>query len=146
MLLYTLFIKLDEIWTSAECKQCLIEDQDALSNDTLYYVATLNQSLSCFEQYLRNHTELCKGCKTSYRRLNEVYGTMERNQMLCIDLEDATNMTQPLWSKNFSCLLPREETVPVITVSSFMLFLPVIFYLSSFLHSEQKKHKFIHRK
>uniref|UniRef100_A0A8C1VB09 Uncharacterized protein n=1 Tax=Cyprinus carpio TaxID=7962 RepID=A0A8C1VB09_CYPCA len=89
MLLYTLFIKLDEIWTSAECKQCLIEDQDALSNDTLYYVATLNQSLSCFEQYLRNHTELCKGCKTSYRRLNEVYGTMERNQMLCIDLEDA---------------------------------------------------------
>lgn len=32
--------------------ECLIEDQDALSNDTLYYVATLNQSLSCFEQYL----------------------------------------------------------------------------------------------
>ncbi|XP_016330545.1 osteopetrosis-associated transmembrane protein 1-like [Sinocyclocheilus anshuiensis] len=146
MLLYTLFIKLDEIWTSAECKQCLNEDQDALSNDTLYFMATLNQSLSCFEQYQRNHTELCKDCKTSYKRLNEVYGRMEKNLMLCIDLEDAMNMTQHLWSKNFRCLLPREETVPVIAVSSFMLFLPIIFYLSSFLHSEQKKRKLIHPK
>lgn len=146
MLLYTLFIQLDEIWTSAECKQCLTKDKEALSNDTLYFMSNLNQSLSCFKQYQRNYTELCKECKTSYKRLNEVYGEMKKNQTLCIDLEDAMNMTQHLWSKNFRCLLPREETVAVIAVSSFMLFLPVIFYLSSFLHSEQKKRKLIHPK
>lgn len=55
------------------------------------------------------------------------------------------NMTRILWSKNFNCSFPRAETVPVIAVSSFMLFLPIIFYLSSFLHSEQKKRKLIQR-
>lgn len=55
------------------------------------------------------------------------------------------NTTHRLWSKSFNCSVPRAETVPVIAVSSFMLFLPIIFYLSSFLHSEQKKRKLIHR-
>ncbi len=31
--------------------ECLTEDHEALSNDTLYFMATANQSLSCFEQY-----------------------------------------------------------------------------------------------
>ncbi|XP_050995449.1 osteopetrosis-associated transmembrane protein 1 isoform X2 [Labeo rohita] len=145
MLLFTLYNNLQDIWTSAKCSKCLTEHQEALMNDTVYFMATLNQSLSCFEQY-QNHTELCKDCKASYKRLNELYGRMEKNQTLCIDLEDAMNMTQQLWSKTYYCLLPREETVPVIAVSSFMLFLPVIFYLSSFLHSEQKKRKLIHPK
>ncbi|XP_067273758.1 osteopetrosis-associated transmembrane protein 1 [Pseudorasbora parva] len=144
MLLFTLFNNLDEIWGSAACEQCLTEDHEALSNDTVYFMATLNHSLSCFEQYQRNHSELCKDCKASYKRLNELYGKMEKNQTLCIDIEDAMNITRRLWSKNYGCLLPREETVPVIAVSSFMLFLPIIFYLSSFLHSEQKKRKLIH--
>ncbi|KAG1963942.1 osteopetrosis-associated transmembrane protein [Pimephales promelas] len=145
MLLYTLFNKLEEVWISAECKHCLTEDQEALSNETVYFMAILNQSLTCFEQY-QNHSELCKDCKSSYKRLNELYGRMEKNNTLCIDIEDAMNMTRRLWSKNYNCSLPREETVPVIAVSSFMLFLPIIFYLSSFLHSEQKKRKLIHPK
>ncbi|KAK7132923.1 hypothetical protein R3I94_014970 [Phoxinus phoxinus] len=146
MLLYTLFNKLDEIWISAECTQCLTGDQEALSNETVYFMASLNQSLSCFEQHQSNHSELCKACKASYKRLNELYGRMEKNQTLCIDLEDAMNVTRRLWSINYNCSMPREETVPVIAVSSFMLFLPIIFYLSSFLHSEQKKRKLIHPK
>lgn len=55
------------------------------------------------------------------------------------------NVTRRLWSKTFNCSLKREENVPVIAVSSFMLFLPIIFYLSNYLHSEQKKRKLIHR-
>ncbi|CAM4694423.1 unnamed protein product [Leuciscus chuanchicus] len=144
MLLYTLYSNMEEIWESAECKNCLTEDSEALSNETVYFMAILNQSLTCFEQYQGNHTELCKDCKASYKRLNELYGRMEKNQTLCIDIEDAMNMTRRLWSKTYKCSLPREETVPVIAVSSFMLFLPIIFYLSSFLHSEQKKRKLIH--
>lgn len=89
-------------------------------------MAILNQSLTCFEQYQvisngslrsiqaqfkqilefenilfskqKNHSELCKDCKTSYKRLNELYGRMEKNQTLCIDIEDAvsTHYTQTL--------------------------------------------------
>ncbi|KAJ8397639.1 hypothetical protein AAFF_G00436380 [Aldrovandia affinis] len=148
MLVFVLFDNLRDIWILSGCDRCVAEGLHSLTNDTLYYMAALNQSLSCFEKHQQqgNHSELCKDCKTTYKGLNELYSRMEKNKTLCIDIEDAMNMTRRLWSKNFNCSFPREETVPVIAVSSFMLFLPIIFYLSSFLHSEQKKRKLIHPK
>ncbi|XP_041716230.2 osteopetrosis-associated transmembrane protein 1 isoform X2 [Coregonus clupeaformis] len=147
MLVFLLYNNLEDIWTASECNRCVSPGHHSLTNDTLYFMATLNQSLSCFEKYQKgNHSELCKECKATYRGLNELYSRMEKNHTLCIDIEDSMNMTRILWSKNFNCSFPRAETVPVIAVSSFMLFLPVIFYLSSFLHSEQKKRKLIHPK
>ncbi|XP_040921148.1 osteopetrosis-associated transmembrane protein 1 isoform X2 [Toxotes jaculatrix] len=127
MLVYMLYINLEHLWMDSGCKNCITEGYQSLTNDTLYFMANLNQTLTCFEKYKEgNHTELCKNCKSTYKGLNELYSRMEKNQTLCIDIED--------------------ETVPVIAVSSFMLFLPIIFYLSSFLHSEQKKRKLIHPK
>lgn len=147
MLVFLLYSNLDSIWQKSNCKHCVTKDLQGLNNDTLYYLTLLNQTITCFEKYKEgNHTELCKNCKSTYKGLNDMYSGMEKNSTLCIDLEDAMNMTRRLWSKNFACSLPREETIPVIAVSSFMLFLPIIFYLSSFLHSEQKKRKLIHPK
>ncbi|XP_008297462.1 osteopetrosis-associated transmembrane protein 1 [Stegastes partitus] len=147
MLVFQLYSNLDDLWTRSLCKQCLTDGLHNLSNTTLYFMTLLNQTISCFDKYKQgNHTELCKSCKNTYRGLNELYGGMEKNHTLCIDIEDAMNMTRRLWSKNFNCSFPREETVAVIAVSSFMVFLPIIFYLSSFLHSEQKKRKLIHPK
>nr|XP_015802668.2 osteopetrosis-associated transmembrane protein 1 isoform X2 [Nothobranchius furzeri] len=108
MLVYLLYSNVENIWDNSNCAQCLSKDFQSQTNDTLFFLNVLNQTLSCFEKY---------------------------KQM---------NMTRRLWSKNFNCFLPREETVPVIAVFSFMLFLPIVFYLSSFLHSEQKKRKLIH--
>ncbi|MEQ2253645.1 hypothetical protein ILYODFUR_034450, partial [Ilyodon furcidens] len=126
---------------------CVTKDLKGRSNDTLYFLTLLNQTVTCFEKYKQgNLTEVCKNCEVTYKGLNELYSGMEKNNTLCIDLEDAMNTTRKLWSKTFACSNPREETVPVIAVSSFMLFLPIIFYLSSFLHSEQKKRKLIHPK
>ncbi|XP_061742486.1 osteopetrosis-associated transmembrane protein 1 isoform X1 [Nerophis ophidion] len=147
MLVYLLFNNLKDLWSKSACDRCIMDGFQSLTNDTLYFMSTLNQTLSCFESYqLGNHTELCTNCKSAYKNLNALYSGMESNQTLCIDIEDGMNMTRRLWSKNFNCSFPREETVPVIAVSSFMLFLPIIFYLSSFLHSEQKKRKLIHPK
>nr|XP_057912884.1 osteopetrosis-associated transmembrane protein 1 [Doryrhamphus excisus] len=147
MMIYLLFNNLKDLWIKSACDNCIVDGFQNLTNDSLYFISTLNQTLSCFERYQQgNHTELCTNCKSVYRSLNELYSSMEKNQTLCIDIEDGMNMTRRLWSKNFNCSFPREETVPVIAVSSFMLFLPIIFYLSSFLHSEQKKRKLIHPK
>ncbi|XP_061560491.1 osteopetrosis-associated transmembrane protein 1 isoform X1 [Phycodurus eques] len=147
MLVYLLFDNLQDLWTKAACDHCINDGFRSLTDDTLYFMSILNQTLTCFERYQQgNHTELCKNCKSAYKGLNELYSGMEKNGTMCIDIEDGMNMTRRLWSKNFKCSLPREETVPVIAVSSFMLFLPIIFYLSSFLHSEQKKRKLIHPK
>lgn len=147
MLVYLLYSNLEDIWTKSDCDHCVTDKFQGLTNGTLNFLAVLNQTLSCFEKYKQgNHTELCKNCKKSYKGLNELYNQMEKDKTLCIDLEDSMNLTRSLWSRTFSCSFPREETVPVIAVSSFMLFLPIIFYLSSFLHSEQKKRKLIHPK
>ncbi|KAM9840041.1 osteopetrosis-associated transmembrane protein 1 isoform 2-T2 [Aulostomus maculatus] len=148
MLLHVLNTTLDELWTNSACDNCLTKGQvQNLSDDTLYFMSYLNQTLTCFETYQQgNHSELCKNCNNTYKGLNVLYGGMEKNGTMCIDIEDAMNVTRRLWSKSFNCSFPREETIPVIAVSSFMLFLPIIFYLSSFLHSEQKKRKLIHPK
>ncbi|XP_076011240.1 osteopetrosis-associated transmembrane protein 1 [Genypterus blacodes] len=148
MLVYLLYGNLEDIWDVSGCINCISKGLQSLTNDTLYFMNILNQTLTCFEMYRQggNHSELCTKCKDDYRGLNVLYGLMEKNNTLCIDIEDSMNMTRRLWSKNFNCSFPREETVPVIAVSSFMLFLPIIFYLSSFLHSEQKKRKLIHPK
>ncbi|XP_070705251.1 osteopetrosis-associated transmembrane protein 1 [Pempheris klunzingeri] len=147
MLVYLLYSNVEVVWRKSDCDNCISKGFHSLTNDTLNFMTILNQTLSCFEKYQQgNHSELCKNCKNTYRDVNLLYGSMEKNHTLCIDIEDAMNMTRKLWSKNFNCSFPREETVPVIAVSSFMLFLPIIFYLSSFLHSEQKKRKLIHPK
>lgn len=147
MLVYMLYNNLKDLWGRSDCDNCITQKFESLTNDTLYFMDMLNHTLSCFEKNSPgNHTELCTNCKNTYSQLNDLYTGMDKNQSMCIDIEDAMNMTRRLWSKNFNCSFPRKETVPVIAVSSFMLFLPIIFYLSSFLHSEQKKRKLIHPK
>lgn len=142
-----LYNNLKDIWTRADCVKCVTEGFDSPTNDTLYYMAMRNETITCFKKYQQgNHSDLCKNCKSTYKELNDLYSRMEKNSTMCIDIEDTMNITRKMWSKTFNCSFPREETVPVIAVSSFMLFLPIIFYLSSFLHSEQKKRKLIHPK
>nr|XP_019785087.1 osteopetrosis-associated transmembrane protein 1 isoform X2 [Tursiops truncatus] len=63
--------------------------------------------------------------------------------LTCFENNLQMNITRKLWSRTFNCSVPCSDTVPVIAVSVFILFLPVVFYLSSFLHSEQKKRKLI---
>lgn len=64
-----------------------------------------------------NHTELCKNCKSTYQELNELYGRMEKNQTMCIDIEDSVRMSgaeitaAPLIRWEERKLHPLEESV-----------------------------------
>ncbi|KAH0622195.1 hypothetical protein JD844_024294 [Phrynosoma platyrhinos] len=136
---------------------CLKNNSEGLSNSTVTFLALFNESLACFEHNLQtqednlalgNHSDVCKNCNVTYKKLNDMYNHMQKSGQqeesgeqfhLCIDVEDAMNITRRLWSTTFNCSVPCSDTVPVIAVSSFILFLPVVFYLSSFLHSKQKK-------
>ncbi|XP_071597320.1 osteopetrosis-associated transmembrane protein 1 [Heliangelus exortis] len=148
----------NETWEAANCANCLKNNSEGLSNSTVEFLDLFNKSLTCFENNLQgqaiyltpnNYTEVCKNCNETYRMLNDLYNNLQRlNRQggesghpthLCIDVEDAMNITRKLWSRTFNCSLPCSDTVPVIAVSSFILFLPIVFYLSSFLHSKQKK-------
>ncbi|NXH22883.1 OSTM1 protein, partial [Bucco capensis] len=148
----------NETWETANCANCLKNGSEGLSNSTVVFLDLFNKSLTCFEDNLQgqttylspnNYTEVCRNCNETYRMLNDLYNNLQRmnrqggesghSAHLCIDVEDAMNITRKLWSRTFNCSLPCSDTVPVIAVSSFILFLPIVFYLSSFLHSKQKK-------
>ncbi|KAM4816612.1 osteopetrosis-associated transmembrane protein 1 [Urocitellus parryii] len=151
-------------WKEANCANCLTDNGEELSNSTIYFLNLFNLTLTCFEHNLqenargllprRNYSEVCKNCREAYKTLSSLYSEMQKmNELdnkaelpethLCIDVEDAMNITRKLWSRTFNCSVSCSDTVPVIAVSVFILFLPVVFYLSSFLHSEQKKRKLI---
>ncbi|XP_040839791.1 osteopetrosis-associated transmembrane protein 1 isoform X2 [Ochotona curzoniae] len=147
-------------WQEANCANCLTNNSDELSNSTVHFLNLFNSTLTCFEHNLqvsllppKNYSEVCKNCKAAYKALSDLYSEMQKanerehkaepGTHLCIDVEDAMNITRKLWSRTFNCSVPCSDTVPVIAVSVFILFLPVVFYLSSFLHSEQKKRKLI---
>ncbi|NXP26365.1 OSTM1 protein, partial [Scytalopus superciliaris] len=148
----------NETWEAANCANCLKNNSEGLSNSTEEFLDLFNKSLTCFEHNLQgqtlylspnNYTEVCKNCNETYTKLNDLYNNLQRmnrqggeaghSAHLCIDVEDAMNITRKLWSRTFNCSVPCSDTVPVIAVSSFILFLPIVFYLSSFLHSKQKK-------
>ncbi|XP_067883265.1 osteopetrosis-associated transmembrane protein 1 isoform X2 [Heterodontus francisci] len=143
---------LQKIWIDSLCDACLNGNKTAPSVDTVIFKKMLNDSLNCFDHYSSerpdhgNHSDLCIKCKVSYNNLTKWYNGMANKQRLCIDIVDAMNLTRQLWSKTYNCTVPCSDTIPVIAVSTFLLFLPVIFYLSSFLHSEQKKWKLIEPK
>lgn len=151
------------IWKEANCANCLADNNEGLSNKTILFLKLFNLTLTCFEHNLqesahgllppKNYSEVCKNCREAYKTMNSMYSEMQKiNQHdniaepgihLCIDVEDAMNITRKLWSRTFNCSVSCSDTVPVIAVSVFILFLPVVFYLSSYLHSEQKKRKLI---
>lgn len=150
-------------WKEANCANCLSNSSEELSNSTVYFLSLFNQTLTCFEHNIqghansllqpKNYSEVCRNCQEAYKALSSLYSEMQKTNEhenkaepgthLCIDVEDAMNITRKLWSRTFNCSVPCSDTVPVIAVSVFILFLPVVFYLSSFLHSEQKKRKVI---
>ncbi|NXN07668.1 OSTM1 protein, partial [Indicator maculatus] len=148
----------NETWEAANCANCLKNSSEGLSDSTVEFLDLFNKSLTCFEHNLQgqitylspnNNTEVCRNCNETYKKLNDLYNSLQRmnrqggesghSAHLCIDVEDAMNITRKLWSRTFNCSRPCSDTVPVIAVSSFVLFLPIVFYLSSFLHSKQKK-------
>lgn len=142
---------LKDLWTGSRCENCLTKERE-IKNETITFISFLNATLSCFDQNVKNKSEfavqsgnqtLCQNCQSLYKNLSNIYDEMKEK---CIDVEDGMNITRRLWSSVFNCTVRYKDTVPVIAVTAFLLFLPIVFYLSSFLHSEQRKRKLIQPK
>ncbi|XP_043921328.1 osteopetrosis-associated transmembrane protein 1 isoform X1 [Protopterus annectens] len=145
---------LQDLWTKSLCDNCLTDEklEKELKNETIEFIDFLNDTWSCFDQNVKNQGNIavqsgnqtvCDNCKDLYRNLSKLYDKIGKK---CIDIEDGMNITKRLWSSDFNCTVHTKDTVPVIAITAFLLFLPIVFYLSSFLHSEQKKRKLIQPK
>ncbi|XP_075058981.1 osteopetrosis-associated transmembrane protein 1 [Mixophyes fleayi] len=142
----------DDLWSNSKCANCLQKNSTEILSSTITFMNLFDGLIQCFNKTMQespilvkpdNFSRVCQSCNESYRNLSDWYTKLDHEKTLCIDLEDAMNSTRRLWSKTFNCTLPCTDTVPVIAVSAFIIFLPVVFYLSSFLHSEQKKRKLV---
>lgn len=141
----------DDVWTVSKCASCLNVNYTGVLDSTATFMKLFDELMQCFnitkgstvpDQH-GNLSVVCHMCNVSYRNLSDQYTNLEQGNHLCIDLEDAMNSTRSLWSRVFNCTLPCTDTVPVIAVSIFILFLPAVFYISTYLHSDQRKRKLI---
>ncbi|XP_022282133.1 osteopetrosis-associated transmembrane protein 1 isoform X2 [Canis lupus familiaris] len=103
-------------WQKANCANCLTNKSEELSNSTLYFLSLFNHTLTCFEHnlqgsihsllQLKNYSEVCKNCREAYKTLSNLYNEMQKmNELenkaesgthLCIDVEDAPNVSSPV--------------------------------------------------
>ncbi|XP_027407077.1 osteopetrosis-associated transmembrane protein 1 isoform X2 [Bos indicus] len=102
-------------WQKANCANCLTNKSEELSNSTVYFLNQFNHTLTCFENnlqgsthslQLRNYSEVCKNCREAYTTLSSLYGEMQKinereskaefGTHLCIDVEDARNVSSPV--------------------------------------------------
>lgn len=60
-----------------------------------------------------NQTELCKNCKSTYKQLNVLYGRMENNNSLCMDIEDSVSILEDSLRWEEGNPLPLEESVNI---------------------------------
>ncbi|XP_035880433.1 osteopetrosis-associated transmembrane protein 1 isoform X2 [Phyllostomus discolor] len=103
-------------WQKANCANCLTNKSEELSNSTLNFLNQFNNTLACFEHnlqgsiqsflQLRNYSEVCKNCLIAYKNLSSLYSEMQKmnehenkaepGTHLCIDVEDAPNVSSPI--------------------------------------------------
>ncbi|XP_020025692.1 osteopetrosis-associated transmembrane protein 1 isoform X2 [Castor canadensis] len=103
-------------WQEANCANCLTNNSEDLSNSTEHFLSLFNQTLTCFEHNLqgsthsllppKNYSEVCKNCQEAYKNLSGLYSEMQKmNELknkaepgthLCIDVEDAPNVSGPV--------------------------------------------------
>lgn len=141
----------DDVWSDSKCANCLEVNNTGVLKNTTDFMNLFDDLMQCFNltkgltvpNQHGNFSHVCQMCNASYKQLNENYTELEHSKHLCIDLEDAMNSTRSLWSRVFNCTLPCTDTIPVAAISVFILFLPGVFYFSTYLHSDQRKRKLI---
>ncbi|XP_065057241.1 uncharacterized protein LOC135685281 [Rhopilema esculentum] len=86
---------------------------------------------------------LCSNCRHAYKKLKKYMKSIHfegsAEKRWCADMVYAFNETRRLWGK--FCLSPDEDQEPIIALTCFFCFLPVVFYVGTKLHSDVKERK-----
>nr|XP_032832500.1 osteopetrosis-associated transmembrane protein 1 [Petromyzon marinus] len=144
------------LWDAASCEACLVNGTNGtreVASWMISFMQQLNKTRTCFHENSLvprydlegnvKHSAVCNNCRTAYNTLGKMYAELQKNGSLCIDLEDAMNTTRQLWSVQFNCVEYCSDTPSVLAVSIFMCMLPIFFYMSSVIHSRQRKRRLV---
>ncbi|XP_070568521.1 osteopetrosis-associated transmembrane protein 1-like [Ptychodera flava] len=158
------------LWSAANCDGCFQKSNgtinyDAISEETTHFQSILNDTTKCFannsDEYVPQlftmpvpsslvfstvNDSVCNECQGLYKNLSEYFRDMGLQEEICMDVVDAMNYTQYLWSKEFHCREPVRNPVLIIALSVFFCSLPVFFYVGSKIHTTRIERKLVKRK
>lgn len=141
------------VWQLPDCAACFQEKTDVngewkLKNITGEFFRRFAEYANCREGHFPNATDLCRECRPPYEKTKRFFSThFELSQKsICMDVSDTWNKTQREWSVRFHCHVSARDLFLLGTFTSFVLVLPVIFYLSIYLNSETQRQSFARMK
>ncbi|XP_013383256.1 osteopetrosis-associated transmembrane protein 1 [Lingula anatina] len=152
----------ENLWEKSHCNSCFAHFEynkttSAVTfqydNRTLEFRKRLMQTEKCMnitEDLILSHVNksACEVCQPDYNDLNEYYSGIEETQKhkVCMDIADAMNMTRLRWSKTFKCTKKHRDVVPVLLLTVFFTFMPVMFYIGSKIHGVREERKIMKQK
>jgi len=148
-LLEEVYLNAVGVWKKPYCLACFEKPTDSngeltLKNTTLKFFDRFDTYATCRNRYEKNASQLCQECRPAYERTKKLVTKRFESglESTCIDVTDTWNKTQREWSVRFGCHIPATDTFLLGAFTSFILLLPLIFYLSVYLNSEHKRQTF----
>jgi len=152
------------IWNKANCDNCYYDrhgdDPYVLRNTTISFLSLAKETKTCFQDYnitvcpLDNNetncqNQACFNCTKIYHTLNKNYRELQESfefEDLCMDITDTMNTTRKMWSNDLDCIHHTEHTFLLFTIMGFICLLPITFYVSNWIQSDERKRKIIQQK
>lgn len=153
------------LWQDSKCANCF-DDMDAqppiLKNDTREFCKLATHTHKCL---LRSNGTICPpgvppdspsckhiachNCTELYKHLSKFYNDLVSQYTLtelCMDIVDVMNTTRKVWSKDLHCVMHENDTFVLFTIILFVCLFPPVFYLGSYIQSDELKSKIVPQK
>ncbi|XP_077977175.1 osteopetrosis-associated transmembrane protein 1-like isoform X2 [Glandiceps talaboti] len=159
------------LWSTAHCDGCYPKvdgkvNYTTISNDTVHFQELLNMTTNCFSEYSQEYmpplpglslttptttpsvinASVCTVCLDVYHNLSLYFDSLGTQEEICMDIVDAVNYTQYVWSRQFECKQPVSNPAIIISLSTLFCILPVFFYIASRIHTVKRERKLVKRK
>ncbi|KAL5277925.1 OSTM1 family protein [Megaselia abdita] len=134
-----IFSHAQQIWKKAYCETCFDRSKDNIPKfeDVQEFEDRDRSFQNCVESNKKKNP--CESCSPQYENLNREYKLLEdvRDGKICFDIQDKMNRSRSHWSKDLKCCKKEVSFEPFILASSFVLSLPLFFYLGCYLYTRR---------
>ncbi|PAA51033.1 hypothetical protein BOX15_Mlig030096g2, partial [Macrostomum lignano] len=157
----------DSLWKAGGCKYCLTESGGpgnasswSYQPDVAEFLRHVDQLRACFANYTQSpilpvvskassssnsSREVCRGCKSIYRELNERFKLLGHDQQQCMDAVDALNVSRRAWGETLKCDPQGISLQPVpLIVATYLV--AALFYIGASSQKVIKNRRLLRQK
>lgn len=132
-------------WQRPDCPACYeISGDDGvldLKNETVQFFRHFHEYFLCRQKHSNNASNICMNCRSAYDQTKTYFTDKMKSglEASCLDVTDTWNKTQEEWSVEFGCPVYPKDVFLLAAFTTFILVLPIIFYVSIYLNSEVQR-------